>query len=92
MNLNEISVVTASKRAALLEKIKRLNIDPRDIEETFTRGSGKGGQKKNKTSNAVQLIYKPLKIMVRCQRERERSINRFIALRTLVDKIEEKFL
>lgn len=88
MNLNEISVVTAAKRAALLEKIERLKIDPRDIEESFVKGSGKGGQKKNKTANAVQLFYKPLNIIVRCQRERERSVNRFIALRELVDEIE----
>jgi DNA-directed RNA polymerase subunit beta' len=69
-------------------KIKVLGIDPRDIEEAFTKGSGKGGQKKNKTSNAVQLVYKPLGIRVKCQRERERSVNRFIALRELVEKIE----
>ena len=90
MNLNEISIVTAAKRSALLEKIKNLNIDLRDIDESFIKGSGKGGQKRNKTSNAVQLIYRPLNIIVRTQRERERSINRFIALRTLVEQIERK--
>jgi len=91
MNLNKVSIVTASKRAALLEKLKILRIDQRDIEETFTKGSGKGGQKKNKTANAVQVLYKPLGLRARSQRERERSVNRFIALRTLVEGMHMEF-
>jgi protein subunit release factor B len=87
MNLTELSIITESKRAALLEKMTRLNINPRDIEETFVKGSGKGGQKINKTANAVQLGYAPLNITVRMQKERERSVNRFLALRELVDEI-----
>src|SRR5688572_20690228 len=88
MNINEVSTVSSAKRAALIDKMKRLNIDPRDIEETFTKGSGKGGQKINKTSNKVVLFYKPLNLIVASQRERERSVNRFVALRELVDQIE----
>lgn len=88
MNLNERFDVTPGKVEALLERIQRLKIDPAVIEEGFTRGSGKGGQKINKTSNCVQLHYPPLDISVRCQRERKRTINRFLALRELVDRIE----
>lgn len=58
------------------------------IEESFTRGGGKGGQKINKTANCVRLFYPPLGLSVRCQRERERTVNRFLALRELVDQIE----
>ena len=58
------------------------------IDEQFTRGSGNGGHKINKTSNAVLLRYPPLGLVVRCQRERKRSLNRFIALREMVDEIE----
>ncbi|MFN0116977.1 MAG: peptide chain release factor family protein [Elusimicrobiota bacterium] len=90
MNLNELSVVSEGKRLALLEKIKTLKINPSDIEESFVRGSGKGGQKINKTASAVMLVYKPLGIIVKMQRERERSVNRFLALRELVDEIELK--
>jgi len=90
MNLNERFDVSPGKIEALLERIKRLAIDPAVIEEGFTRGSGKGGQKINKTSNCVQLYYPPLDIAVRCQRERKRTINRFVALRELVDQIEIK--
>lgn len=71
-----------------MERIQRLKIDPAAIEEMFSRGGGKGGQKINKTSNCVQLHYPPLDISVRCQRERKRTINRFLALRELVDRIE----
>lgn len=88
MNLNERFDVSPGKVEALLERIKRLAINPSIIEEGFTRGSGKGGQKINKTSNRVQLYYPPLDIRVSCQRERKRTVNRFLALRELVDRIE----
>ena len=88
MNLNERFDVSPGKIEALLERIERLKIDPSIIEEGFTRGSGKGGQKINKTSNRVQLFYPPLDLHVSCQRERKRTINRFLALRELVDRIE----
>jgi protein subunit release factor B len=87
MNLTELSVITESKRNALLAKMAALNINPRDIDETFVKGSGKGGQKINKTANAVQLVYAPLNITVRMQKERERSVNRFLALRELLEEI-----
>ena len=90
MNLNEAFDVSAAKLKALKARIARLGIDVRLIDETFVRGSGKGGQKINKTSNCVQLHYPPLDIRVRCQRERRRTINRFLALRELVDRIEIK--
>lgn len=90
MNLNERFDVSPGKFEALLERIQRLRINPSLIDEGFTRGSGKGGQKINKTSNCVQLHYPPLGISVRCQRERKRTINRFLALRELVDQIEMK--
>ena len=88
MNLNELSAVSPAKVQALLARIKKLNIDLTKIEETFVRGGGKGGQKINKTANAVQLHYAPLGLVVRVQKERQRNINRFLALRELVDQIE----
>lgn len=90
MNLNERFPVSPGKLEALLERIQRLKIDVSLIEEVFSRGRGKGGQKINKTSNRVQLSYPPLELSVSCQRERSRSLNRFFALRELVDQIEMK--
>ena len=88
MHFTEFSEITAAKIDALKARIARLGIDLRLIEEQFVRGGGKGGQKINKTANAVLLKYPPLSLIVRCQRERKRSLNRFIALRELVDEIE----
>ncbi len=68
--------------------MRRLKIDPAQFDEGFARGGGKGGQKINKTSNRVQLRYAPLDLSVSCQRERKRTINRFLALRELVDRVE----
>ena len=88
MNLNELINVSPGKIEALREKIERLKIDLGQIEEQFTRGGGKGGQKINKTANRVVLRYAPLNLVVSCQRERQRSVNRFLALRELADKVE----
>jgi protein subunit release factor B len=88
MNFTEFSEITPAKIEALKARIARLGIDLRLIEEQFIRGSGHGGQKINKTSNAVLLRYPALGLIVRCQRERKRSLNRFIALREMVDEIE----
>jgi len=88
MNFPELSDITAAKVEALKARILRLHIDLRQVDEQFTRGSGNGGQKINKTSNAVLLRYPALGLVVKCQRERKRSLNRFIALRELVDEIE----
>jgi len=90
MKLTERFDVSPQKLEALLERLKRLNINPELIEENFARGSGKGGQKINKTSNCVRMRYAPLDVAVRVQRERKRTINRFLALRELVDQIEMK--
>lgn len=90
MNLNERFPVTPAKLEALKTRIERLGIDLNQVEEGFARGGGKGGQKINKTSNAVVLNYAPLALTVKCQRERQRSLNRFLALRELVDRIEMK--
>ena len=90
MNINEHFPVSSAKVEALKEKIRRLNINLSVVEESFGKGGGKGGQKINKTSNAVLLRYAPLALMVRCQKTRQRSLNRFLALRELVDHIEMK--
>lgn len=90
MKLNEDFGVSPGKLAELKDRIARLSVDVAAVEETFSRGGGKGGQKVNKTSNRVQLRYPPLDLRVACHRERSRSLNRFLALRELVDRIEMK--
>ena len=90
MNFSENFPVSPRKIEALKKKIGDLNIKIALIEESFSRGGGKGGQKVNKTSNAVTLRYPPLGLIIKVHRERQRSLNRFLALRQMVDLIESK--
>ena len=80
--------VSSRKEQALLHRMKELNICEDDIEETFVRASGPGGQKTNKTSSCVSLRHIPTNIIVKCQRERSQALNRFLARRHLLDQIE----
>ncbi len=73
-----------------ITKGAELDISAEDISETFVRGSGKGGQKINKTSSCVLLRHVPTGIEVRCQKHREQSKNRISAYKLLILKIEEK--
>ena len=68
--------------------MQKLGISEEDIEEKFVRSPGKGGQKVNKTSTCVYLKHIPTGIEVKCGRERIQSLNRFLARRILVNKIE----
>ncbi len=88
MNLNENFPVSPAKIAELKSRIVRLGVDLPQVNEQFVRGSGAGGQKINKTSSCVMLNYAPLNLTVKCQESRQRSLNRFLALRELVDRIE----
>lgn len=78
-------------REKILELEKRmldLGIKKEDIEEKFIKSSGRGGQKINKTSSAVFLKHKITQLSVKCGKARSQSLNRFLALRNLIDIIE----
>lgn len=81
--------VTPAKHKALQERIARLGIPLGEIEEHFVRAGGPGGQKVNKTSSGVQLQLSSRELTVKWTRERSRALNRFLALRELVDRIEQ---
>ena len=74
----------------LENRMDALGIKKEDIEEKFIKSSGRGGQKVNKTSSAVFLKHKHTHLSVKCGKERSQHLNRFLALRKLVDKIEAK--
>lgn len=65
-----------------------LGIGEADLSEKFTRGSGSGGQKINKTNNCVFLKHLPSGVCVKCQMDRSRELNRFLARRELCDRLE----
>jgi peptide chain release factor len=80
--------VSSEKEKALIQRMLTLGISENDIEETFVRSSGPGGQKVNKTSSCVHLLHLPTGLAVKCQRERSQSLNRYLARKLLLDKIE----
>jgi len=81
--------VSKEKERWLKERMEALGIHERDIEEKFIRSSGSGGQKINKTSTCVYLRHNPTGIEVKCMRERNQSLNRFLARRELITRIEK---
>ncbi len=70
------------------KKMDSLGVREDDIQESFVRSGGHGGQKINKTSSCVYLKHIPTGIEVKCQKERSQSLNRFFARRILLNKIE----
>ncbi|NLX26920.1 MAG: peptide chain release factor-like protein [Lentisphaerae bacterium] len=85
-------MITQEKQERLMERMQSLDISEKDLEENFIRGSGKGGQKINKTSSCVQLVHRPTGIEIRCQRTRSQADNRYWARRELCERIEEKVM
>lgn len=80
--------VSSEKEKQLLARMAALGVREQDIDERFVRSSGAGGQNVNKVSSCVLLRHRPTGMRVRCQRERSQGLNRYLARRLLVDKIE----
>jgi len=80
--------ISPEKEAALRERMEKLGVSESDLKETFIRSSGPGGQKVNKTSSCVFLVHLPTGLSVKCQQERSQTLNRFLARRLLLDRIE----
>jgi protein subunit release factor B len=81
--------VNSEKEQQLAHRMAALGVRESDIEETFVRSGGHGGQNVNKTSTCVMLLHRPTRLQVKCQSTRQQGLNRLMARRLLLDKIEK---
>ncbi|XP_017044654.1 mitochondrial translation release factor in rescue [Drosophila ficusphila] len=76
------------KSTANLDYSRFPTLNESEIEETFMRGSGPGGQAVNKTSNCVFLRHLPTNITIKCHTHRLASKNRVEARKLLLEKLD----
>jgi protein subunit release factor B len=83
-------MVGPEKEAALRQRMAALGVREADIVESFVRSAGRGGQNVNKVATCVMLVHRPTGLTVKCQTTRHQALNRFLARRLLLDKIERQ--
>lgn len=88
--LNWNDVLISRMNDQIESKLAALGTRSADVDERFIRGSGKGGQKINKTSSCVWLRHGPTGVEARCQRERSQLANRELAWADLCAKLQER--
>ncbi len=82
--------VTPQKAQQLVERMEALGIREGDLEESFIRAGGPGGQHANKTSTAVRLLHAPTGLEVRARQARSQSLNRYYARKRLCELMEAR--
>jgi len=82
---------TSTATVAVLPEAEEVDIEikPDDLEINVCRASGKGGQGVNTTDSAVQIIYKPTGMIVRCADERSQQKNKARAMTVLRSRLLE---
>lgn len=82
--------VSSESWQRLERRMAELGLKEEDLRESFVLGSGKGGQKVNKTASCVQLHHAPSGTELRCQRSRSQAVNRYWARFELCERIAEQ--
>ena len=80
--------VSLEKQEQLAARMAALGVREADLEESFVRSGGHGGQNVNKVATCVMLLHRPTQLRVKCQTTRQQGMNRLLARRMLLDKIE----
>jgi peptide chain release factor 1 len=85
------STVTVAVFEGHLEPAQNATIHPSDIHERITRGTGAGGQNRNKRETVVVLKHIPTGIEVKAESERTQEANRRVAMGTLAQRVAEHY-
>lgn len=77
--------ITDKKKQQLIEKMSQCGLKEKDLQESFVKSSGPGGQNVNKNSTCVYLLHIPTGIEVKMQKGRSQALNRFFARRRMCE-------
>jgi protein subunit release factor B len=84
--------VSEQKAQELAKRMQALGLREQDLEESFVRSTGPGGQHVNKTSTCVVLSHVPTAVTVKVQDSRSQALNRYHARKRLCEVLEARLL